>query len=296
LSVNCFLVRGSGLLDDIKLWSTSPDSDADSITDLDELNVHGTDPLNVDTDEDSLPDGVEVGTYFTLPTAVDTDNDGLADGEELAYWKADWAADADGDGLVNLVDSDSDNDGIADGIEVAKRHNPADAADSPARVYEDAQDGTTSGWDIYDGEPYEASIENVDDADLNSKVIELTGNGSIHGFRLRKDDLTNWANTGQFVLHFMLKYSEHYYIYVDVETSAGHRYLKYTPSDYNDLGSGEYVHHGLGWHTRNGQWHTIERDLAADLAAAQPGTELVEVNAILIRGSGRLDNISLRRR
>jgi len=46
-------------------------------------------------------------------------------------------------------------------------------------------------------------------------------------------------------------------VYLDVETSAGHRYIYYTPNDYDDLGSDEYVHHGLGAVTKEGQWRTV---------------------------------------
>ena len=44
----------------------------------------------------------------------------------------------------------------------------------------------------------------------------------------------------------------------------------------------------------DGQWHIIVRDLQADLEAAQPGVVIVEVNAFLISGSGRMDDIKLK--
>jgi len=82
-------------------------------------------------------------------------------------------------------------------------------------------------------------------------------------------------------------------VYLDVETSAGHRYIYYTPDDYNDLGSGEYVHHGLGSVAKDGQWHTFIRDLQSDLAEAQPGVSILEVNAFALRGNGKVDDIQL---
>ncbi len=42
------------------LTVVSPDSDADGLTDVDEVNIYGTDPNNPDTDGDGLPDGWEV--------------------------------------------------------------------------------------------------------------------------------------------------------------------------------------------------------------------------------------------
>jgi hypothetical protein len=44
----------------------------------------------------------------------------------------------------------------------------------------------------------------------------------------------------------------------------------------------------------DGQWHTFARDLQADLEASQPGVDILEVNAFLIRGSGRVDDILLK--
>ncbi|CAB1058407.1 hypothetical protein D1BOALGB6SA_3163, partial [Olavius sp. associated proteobacterium Delta 1] len=41
-------------------------------------------------------------------------------------------------------------------------------------------------------------------------------------------------------------------------------------------------------------WHTFVSDLQVDLEAAQPGVEILEVNGIFIRGSGRVDDIKLK--
>ena len=48
---------------------------------------------------------------------------------------------------------------------------------------------------------------------------------------------------------------------------------------------------GLGTAPMDGQWHTFARDLQAALGDAQPGVTILEVNAFLIRGSGRVDDI-----
>lgn len=64
--------------------STSPwseDSDSDSLTDGEEVNRYGTNPLRLDTDFDALEDGDEI--YLgTDPTLQDTDGDGIFDCEE----------------------------------------------------------------------------------------------------------------------------------------------------------------------------------------------------------------------
>ena len=138
---------------------------------------------------------------------------------------------------------------------------------------------------------------NVYDTDRQSRVIQLTGSGIHNGYRLgNANDGTGASGTisGQFVVEWSMKYSENFVVYIDVETTAGHRYLYYTPVNQDGLGSGEYVHHGLGTAAMDGQWHTFVRDLQADLADAQPGVRILEVNGFLIRGSGRVDDIKLR--
>ena len=275
--VNGFLIRGSGLLDDISLYAEMPmlqDSDGDGITDDDELNIYGTDPNLVDTDED-----------------------GIADGAELMYWQnlpgSNWYDDIDADGLVNLKDTDADGDGFMDGIEKDAGADPADADATPDQtLYEDGEDGLTSGWVIYDNDPAGAVISNVYDTQRGSRVITLEGSATQNGYKLKNEDGTLWHNQRQFVIEWRMKYTERFYLYIDVETTAGHRYLQYT-ADNVSSDAGEFVRHGLGTDAADGQWHTFIRDLQADITEVQPGVVITEVNGFLIRGSGLLDDIRL---
>ncbi len=66
----------------------------------------------VDSDGDGLADAEELA-LGSDPADVDSDDDGVADGDERDY-----AADSDGDGLLNLLDVDSDDDGLHDGTEL----------------------------------------------------------------------------------------------------------------------------------------------------------------------------------
>ncbi len=59
------------------------DSDSDGLTDDEETKL-GTDPKAADSDADSLSDGDEVNTYKTDPLKADTDGDGMNDGDEIA--------------------------------------------------------------------------------------------------------------------------------------------------------------------------------------------------------------------
>ena len=134
------------------------DTDADGLSDGDEINPVGSDPLNADSDGDGLLDGFEVmhgfdpltpgdevldpdsdgldnlgeQTHGTHPANPDTDGDGLQDGFEVQYGfdpllPGEASGDPDADGLVNLDEqtwdtdprvSDSDGDWLSDGDEV----------------------------------------------------------------------------------------------------------------------------------------------------------------------------------
>ncbi|MDY6838817.1 MAG: fibronectin type III domain-containing protein [Thermodesulfobacteriota bacterium] len=166
-------------------------------------------------------------------------------------------------------------------------------ASDEATVYEDAEDGKVDGWYVYDNSPVGMEITNVFDEERQSRVIQLSGSGQTNGASLRNRDFTLWQNAGQFVIQWSMKYAESFTIYIDVETTAGHRYMYYTPVDHDGLGQGEYVHHGLGTNVIDGRWRTFVRELQADLRDAQPGVSIIEVNGFLIRGSGRVDDIKL---
>jgi hypothetical protein len=83
-------------------------------------------PDDVDLDRDGIDNHRETTVYGTLPDHDDSDNDGLKDGQELTYWGDRWNEDIDGDGAVNLLDSDADNDGDHDGYEILMGTDPAD--------------------------------------------------------------------------------------------------------------------------------------------------------------------------
>lgn len=108
------------------------DSDTDGLSDYDEINIHGTDPLDADSDNDLLPDGAEVNIYLTNPLSSDSDNDLMPDFYEVDYNfdpnnSTDASLDFDNDDLTNLeeylegtspINSDSDGDSLSDGSEV----------------------------------------------------------------------------------------------------------------------------------------------------------------------------------
>ena len=87
--------------------------------------------LDDDADGDSLLTREERDLYGTSPALLDTDADGLDDGAEVSYWGAEWDTDGDGDGIINLLDSDSDHDGYSDGDEMTQGSDPGDSNSTP---------------------------------------------------------------------------------------------------------------------------------------------------------------------
>lgn len=267
-----FLVRGSGRVDDIKTLREIPDgqdSDADGLSDSEEITVMGTSPYDTDSDDD-----------------------GLSDKNELDLWAASWDTDPDDDGLINLLDPDSDNDTFRDGLEVDQGSDPSNAASFPTAIlYEDAEDGSTEGWDIYDSDPAGATVTPVEDGERGGRVIELAGRGTANGYRLRSPDGTYWNDSHFSNVAWSMQFSQTFMIYIAVQTKDGFRYLYYTPDTGSKLGKGTEIHHGLGKGAMNGRWQNFTRDLERDLQKAQPNNRLQAVLGFLIRGSGRVDDI-----
>jgi hypothetical protein len=60
----------------------------------------------------------------------------------------------------------------------------------PSTVYEDAEDGTTAGWDIFDANPTGATISNVYDSGKASRFIRLVSCPSLGDFRISSHSMT----------------------------------------------------------------------------------------------------------
>ncbi|QUM75963.1 putative Ig domain-containing protein [Moritella sp. 24] len=278
--VNGFLIRGSGRLDDVKL-----------------LNTENAGPLAIETA--SLSTGLLSVPYNAFiqvsggkaPYNWTLSNGSLPTGLTLnsATGEISGIPDALGSSTFNVTVADDSQGSINASFTMEVDSGPIDTG----VIYENAEDGDTLGWRIYTGNSAGANISNEYDTDWGSQVIVLSGSGQDHGYRLDNADGSIWYNREQFVLQWSMQYSESYTVYIDVQTTDGHKYLYYRP-DYNSrLGTDEYIHHGLGTSSINGQWQTFTRDLQADLEEAQPGVVIEEVNGFLIRGSGRLDDVKL---
>lgn len=78
------------------------DSDDDSISNDDEVDLYGTDPCLADTDGDGLSDFEEIFETYTNPVSNDSDNDSLLDLVDPS--PNDNMSDLDGDGVLDQFD------------------------------------------------------------------------------------------------------------------------------------------------------------------------------------------------
>ncbi|MDX9701943.1 MAG: hypothetical protein RBU23_02750 [Candidatus Auribacterota bacterium] len=116
----------------------NPDTDGDTLSDGDEVNIYGTNPRSDDTDNDLLRDSIEINIYGTNPNNPDSDFDGLTDWEEIVLTR------------TNPLDSDSDSDGLLDGEEILIYSTDPNNPDSDSDGISD-YDEILSGTDPNDG-------------------------------------------------------------------------------------------------------------------------------------------------
>ncbi|HLD68618.1 MAG TPA: DUF6531 domain-containing protein, partial [Pseudomonas sp.] len=146
-----------------------------------------------------------------------------------------------------------------------------------------------SAWEVYAGE---GTISRVYDRERGEFVIALAGNAQSSGYRLWSDSSHSAWNSQATALTWDMQYAEGFGVYISVQTNKGHRYLSYRPGNAAPVLTGSYAYHSLGAVT-DGKWQRISRDLQADLSALEPDAQILSVNAFLVRGSGRIGEVSL---
>jgi len=155
-------------------------------------------------------------------------------------------------------------------------------------MHENASDGDTVGWHIYDRWPSGASLDNVIDNETGNRVIKITGTTS-NGVQF-----LGWHDTNS-ILQWKMKADAWNVFYIAVMTSNGARYLSCTPRDY-DVGHDPYhqshkIRLGLKSEMMDGEWHTFKVDIQEKLTEYEPGNQLEYIQGIKIRGAGSYDDI-----
>ncbi len=181
---------------------------------------------------------------------------------------------------------------------------PADESDTPARpaddsdtpINYDAETGSADQWVVFDAVPAGASVSIQNDPIRGSKVYRTRGKGRKNGFSIgamtAKDG--GW-NALAPLFGFSMRTASYFDYTLVVDTTAGQRWLNYNQSNASSLlhPNGFLIHHGLGSALMDDDWHTIERDLQADISAAEPGNKLLAVQGFAVRGELAIDDIRL---
>ena len=154
-------------------------------------------------------------------------------------------------------------------------------------IYEDAEDGLISGWQVYG----EGSVVNMEDMSGN-RIISTDGGVIGDPLRLGLSDESNWNNTEEFIAYFAILMEEAAAVYFQISTNQGDMFLCYRPGNESlDIGD-QIICFGLGIEP-DGQWHAITRNLASDLKTAIPEADLLSVKDFYVFGSVKLDDIML---
>ncbi|MCF2860455.1 hypothetical protein L1286_23610, partial [Pseudoalteromonas sp. SMS1] len=147
-------------------------------------------------------------------------------------------------------------------------------------------------WSIYDKQTSNALIAPVYDSDLGQNVIELSGNGKDNGYMLTRNDFTDDDNALTSI-KWDFKSSEDYIFYVRLDTPQGERYVTYRSDITEPFSTAGYVHIPLPHDGQKGIWRTVEKDVLADLQKYEPENTITRIKAFLIRGTGRIGDVSV---
>lgn len=166
------------------------DDDNDGLSDVDEVTVHGTNPLDPDSDDDGVNDGTEVA-IGTDPLDPDEDNDGVLNGADNCPLLANAnQANFDGDSLGDVCDPDDDNDGVSDGNDQFP-FDPSESADNDNDGIgnnadtDDDNDGISDTYENSNGlDPLDDSDADEDlDNDTFTNRTEFIGNSAANDDR-----------------------------------------------------------------------------------------------------------------
>ncbi|HIE02594.1 MAG TPA: hypothetical protein EYP59_20305 [Thiotrichaceae bacterium] len=171
------------------------------------------------------------------------------------------------------------------------------AAPADETVLEDAEDGDTNGWSISANPTGNSAFANVFDSEKDSQVMEFTGNPrSTYKFPSPEDMPLSTSN---FIVRWDIKMTKGFgTVFWRIETTGSVIYMEYrlnTPLGCHLSSESTYAICGLGLgeSMQNDSWHTITRDLRADLKSVAPELELQYVEFLLVHTAGRVDNIQL---
>lgn len=149
-------------------------------------------------------------------------------------------------------------------------------------TYEDAENGNTAGWSLYYPQYSNGTISNIVD-EVQGKVIRLarTAAGTQY-FRLYKENGQQWNNTFAKILQWDMKTTNETVFYVYVTTNKGTRRLVYSFTRDPNKYTGADAEFNLSPSFKDGQWHTVSRNLEQDLKKYDKDLVVTKLSYILV--------------
>ncbi|MBI2444218.1 MAG: carboxypeptidase regulatory-like domain-containing protein [Candidatus Magasanikbacteria bacterium] len=165
----------------------------------------------------------------------------------------------------------------------------------PASItYEDGSDGDTNPWFISPAGTNSTLVNIIDEDPAHDRVISLTANANSTRLVFYAPASNPWAYPALPIIQWDQKYAGDWEVLVYLDTSAGARYLSYSPHHAsNYLYNNNTARLKMDANLADGAWHTITRDLQADFATLFPGVTITGVKYFSVYGTGRIDNLRL---
>ena len=171
-------------------------------------------------------------------------------------------------------------------------------SDGSETTYEDAEDGSISRWFVLSNSGL-PSLTNVYAPDVESRVIQFFDNNTATWYALGNGSTefseAYWNNTTQFTIQWDMRFNVYFVArviiittdnaWIDMNYSADDYVGTYPENVYPPYG----IYHGLGTGMMDGTWHTVTRDLQADLQFFYPDAEIERV--LMFKIVGRSDAV-----
>jgi len=166
-----------------------------------------------------------------------------------------------------------------------------------ATTYEDAEQSSTHNWRVIDNKPYGACINNIYDGEKASKVIELDGHGKRNAYMIgakHRYSFNAWHNKNERIFSWSMKFDDPYRLTLFVQTKRGLRKFHFTPKNRSFKKHKKHsIVIGLKRSSMNGNWKTFSYDIDRLLKKYEPHNEIISINGLRVRGSGKVDDVKL---